>query len=104
MSKFWEFTATGSSDPWAIDGPYWSCQLLGTTTSGNVSATVIVEATNTPGDSGSWQTLDTLTLTAGASPQRDFGGAGPIAWDRVRFRCTAIAGTGAKLEVVFNAL
>lgn len=100
MSKFSVFSAAVAGDVWPVKGTYWAAQLSVTGT-GAVTATVIIEATNIPGDSGAWQTLDTLTVT-GASPQRDFGSGGPVAWANIRARCTGITGTDASAAVVIN--
>jgi len=101
MSRTWEFSGAASGGAQPVQGQYWSAQLKVTGT-GAVTATVIVEATNTPGDSDSWQTLDTLTVS-GTAPQRDFGVGGPVGWASVRSRCTGLTGTGAAAVVVFNA-
>lgn len=92
------FTATGTKQLLSPTiGSQWSATLVGKTSSGNVTATVIIEGSNTPGDADSWFTVDTLTLN-GASPQKDTY-SGTVGWGHARARCTALTGTGKSAVV-----
>lgn len=102
-SATWSFSAPGNGGTQSFEGHYWAAQAKAVCSSGNVSATVVIEASNIPGDMGAWQTLATLTVSSGSSPQYQVATGGPIGWAGVRARCTSLTGTGASVLVVFGA-
>ena len=106
-------TATGASIPAAKTSPYSSFQVIATTTTGNVSATVQIQVSNDDGSglgSGTnWLNYGAaITIASGASPQTggfplvaaDMGATVPWRW--VRANVTAITGTGAQVAVLMG--
>lgn len=82
---------------------YATMQGIVTTTSGNGSATILVQVSNDPlalssPSTASWLTYATITLPAGASPVTD-GITINAPWLYVRANLTAITGTGALAQV-----
>ena len=64
---------------------------------GTVSATVVVEVSN---DGIGWVNAGTITLSGSAIASDGFGISVP--WAYLRARCTAIAGTGARVTVTIG--
>lgn len=67
---------------------------------GAVTATVLIQCTNTNDTSASWMTLATITLS-GTTTAVD-GYATIANWPNVRAKCTAISGTNATVTVTMG--
>lgn len=73
-------------------------QAVLTTSSGNGSATVVIEVSN---DGSNFIAAGTITFASGTCPQADgFAIAAP--WAFIRSRCSAISGTGASVAVLMG--
>lgn len=87
--------ATGPGTAITPVSPDRGFQAVLTCSSGNCSATVLVEASN---DGTNWFTLGTITFASAASPQNDAFGS-VIPWMQIRGNVSAIAGTNAAVTL-----
>lgn len=95
-------TVTVSSHPIPKEGSVSGYQAILSNTAGACSATIVIEATaeedTAKGIKNNWLTLGTITLSDSTVLTDGFSTFS--SWGVVRARVTAIAGTGAKVEVI----
>lgn len=98
-------TAVSNGLAAAKTSPYAVFQVLLAGT-GAVNATVQIQATledaTAYGVNANWVLIDTITITSAAAPQTGTGTNPVGSWRYVRAAVTAIAGTGATVQVLMG--
>lgn len=96
--------APTNSVPLFKESPYSSFQAIATATSGAVTGTILVQASNEEdtfnGVKSNWITIATITLSGTTTATDGFTTICP--WRYIRASVTAISGTSAQIEVIMG--